>query len=473
MTKEIEDLFIENGRLKGEIGELRLNLRITRESLDQIRNANIDAVVVAGENDLKVYTEKSADKSYRILIEKMHEGAVTINGDGTILYCNSYFAKMLKLPLQNVIGSKFENYIDDISKKHFKEWFTLSIVNVLKEEVSLCASDEKQISVLMSVNVLQLDDNFVLNIIITDLTDQKENQESLTRRTDQLEQKNLELEIANKELAFQLCEKEIRRAELRIIKSDVKELEGLNTHKESIIGTLSHDLRSPLTGIIGLTELLKDNFESLENSKVKEMLDLLYESSTDELKMLDYLVEWAKIKYASEAFNPVKIELEEYVKNSFKTLNEIAVKKSIQLHFNIEEKLEVFADGRMLLSILQNIISNSIKHSYPDGEIFVSAKRNEDKIVVSVKDSGTGMSKEKIGKLFIPQLVSLSEATLENKGAGIGLLIVKGFLDKNDGEIWVESTEGSGSTFYFTLPANKPMNLKVEPQSESIYRRAT
>jgi two-component system CheB/CheR fusion protein len=324
----------------------------------------------------------------------------------------------------------------------------------------------------MSVNVLQLDDNFVLNIILTDLTDQKENQERLARKTDQLELKNQELEIANKELAFQLCENEKRRAELRIIKTDVKELEGLNTHKEGIISTLSHDLRSPLTGIIGLTELLKESFESLDNSQVKEMLDLLYESSTDELKMLDYLVEWARIKYASEAFNPEKIDLEEYVINCFKTLNEIAVKKNIHLHYSLEEKLEVFTDGRMLISILQNIISNSIKHSCNDGEVFVSAKKNEDKIVVSVKDSGIGMSKDKIEKLFIPQLVSLSKAALEDKGAGIGLLIVKGFIDKNDGRIWVESTEGEGSTFNFTLPSEKPTNLKVEPPGERILRRA-
>ena len=473
MTKEVKDLLSENERLNGEIGELRLKLRVTSESLDQIRYANIDAVVVGYEKDLKIFTENSADKPFRILIEKMHEGAVTLNGEGTILYCNSYFANMLNLPLQNVIGTKFENYIDDTSKKHFQEWFSLSTENVLKEEISILAGNEKQIPVLMSVNVLQLDDNFVLNIILTDLTDQKENQERLKRRTDQLEQKNQELEIANKELAFQLIEKEKQRAELKIVKTDVKELEGLNTHKESIIGTLSHDLRSPLTGIIGLTELLMENFESLEKSKVKEMLDLLYESSTDELRMLDYLVEWARIKYASETFNPTKIELAEYVKNSFKTLNEIAVRKDIQLNLSIEEKLDVFADGRMLLSILQNIISNSIKHSCAGSEILVSAERKEDKIVVSIKDSGNGMSKERIAKLFIPQLVSVSNETLESKGIGIGLLIVKGFLDKHNCRIWVESTEGAGSTFYFTLPANEPMNLMTEPQSERIYHRAT
>jgi two-component system CheB/CheR fusion protein len=192
------------------------------------------------------------------------------------------------------------------------------------------------------------------------------------------------------------------------------------------------------------------------------MLDLLFESSTDELKMLDYLVEWARIKYASEAFNPARIELAEYVKNSFKTLNEIAVKNNIQLRFSVEEKLEVFADGRMLHSILQNIISNSIKHSCPGSEVFVSARRNEDEIVVSVKDTGTGMSKETTKKLFIPQLIPFSNSK-ENKGSGIGLLIVKGFLDKNNGAIWVESTEGAGSTFYFTLPAYEPMNLMKEP----------
>jgi PAS domain S-box-containing protein len=241
------------------------------------------------------------------------------------------------------------------------------------------------------------------------------------------------------------------------IKKYVKELEDLNTHKESVLAILSHDLRSPLSSIIATTGYLKSNFERMEPNTVKEMLELLYKASIDELNMLDYLVEWARIKYAAEVFSPRKIELVAYVQKVFDTLNDTASLNAINLHHEIKENTRVFADGKMLLSVIQNIVSNAIKHSLPGGKIIVSAKNKEDKIIIQIRDTGIGMSKEIQEKLFTPQMNILSKARIENKGAGIGLLLVKGFLEKNDGEIWVESIEGEGSSFYFTLPMEKPL----------------
>jgi PAS domain S-box-containing protein len=241
------------------------------------------------------------------------------------------------------------------------------------------------------------------------------------------------------------------------IKKYVKELEELNTHKESVLAILSHDLRSPLSAIIGTAKYLKENFHKMKPDAVQEMLNLLYKSSIDELDMLDYLVEWARIKYASDVFFPSKINLTEYISKVFETLNETASLNTINLHHKIEENTFVFADGKMLISIIQNIVSNAIKHTKKGGKITISAKSNDDKIIVQVKDTGVGMSKKLMEKLFTPQMKTLSETRKKNKGAGIGLLLVKGFLEKNGGEIWVESIEGVGSSFYFTLPIEKPV----------------
>jgi two-component system CheB/CheR fusion protein len=240
------------------------------------------------------------------------------------------------------------------------------------------------------------------------------------------------------------------------IKKYISDLEDLNNHKESVLAILSHDLRSPLSAIISTSKYLKDNFSKMKSEDVQQMLDLLYKSTTDELSMLDYLVEWARIKYASEVFSPEKINLPAYIQKVFKSLNETATLNKVNLHHDIEENTTVFADGKMLLSIIQNIVSNALKHTNAGGTISVSSKTEADKIIVRVKDTGTGMSKEIMEKLFTPQLKTLSEARKKDKGAGIGLLLVKGFLEKNGGEIWVESTEGAGSSFYFTLPVEEP-----------------
>lgn len=252
------------------------------------------------------------------------------------------------------------------------------------------------------------------------------------------------------------------------VKKYVKELEELNTHKESVLAILSHDLRSPLSAIIGTTKYLKDNFQKMKPEVMQEMLNLLYKSSIDELDMLDYLVEWARIKYASDVFSPTQIKLTEYIDKVFESLNETASINTINLHHEVATDTSVFADGKMLISIIQNIVSNAIKHTEKGGTIKVSAKSKDGKIIVQVQDTGIGMSEEIMQKLFTPQMKTLSETRKKNKGAGIGLLLVKGFLEKNGGEIWVESIEGKGSSFYFTLPIEKPL-YKIGSSDEIMF----
>jgi two-component system CheB/CheR fusion protein len=199
---------------------------------------------------------------------------------------------------------------------------------------------------------------------------------------------------------------------------------------------------------------MQNHVEEMDPAQRKEILTLLYEASLKELNMLDYLVEWARIKYASDVFSPTQVKLSDYVKKVFDNLKDTAAMNAVSLCQEIEENSTVFADGKMLLSILQNIVSNAIKHSRPDGKIKITAIEKDHKIVVAIKDTGFGMSKEIQKNIFTPQIDSLSTERKGGKGAGIGLLLVKGFLEKNGGTIWVESAEGEGSSFYFTLPIN-------------------
>lgn len=244
----------------------------------------------------------------------------------------------------------------------------------------------------------------------------------------------------------------------------VKELEELNTHKENILAILSHDLRSPLSSIIEISSLLQSQMEEMEPQEVRQMLDLLYQASTEELNMLDYLLEWARIKYASEVFTPLRMNLREKVTKVFEKFNKMAAAGSLILVNEVPEQTTVYADKNMLLSIVQNLVSNAIKYTLTGGTITVSAITQGDHVMVKVKDTGVGISKEKMEKLFKPQLKALSQLRKENKGAGIGLLLVKGFVERNDGEIWAESVEGQGTTFYFTLPVSES-SKKNDPVS--------
>lgn len=449
-----KDLFAENEKLLIESNKLLKKLRADKEYRDALKEKKVDALVINDQTGLKVFTEETSDKTYRILIENMHEGAVTVNKNGTILYCNSCFAKLLKNPLEKTIGSSLAGFIDPPYKKLFEDLFLRGWQKAVREELCIVDGANKSVPVLMSLNAIPLENDFVLSIIVTDLTITNDNKDRLKHKAAQIKSKDTEIESTHKELAAQIIEKDKQTLELNLANIDVKELSELNIHKEGVLATLSHDLRSPLTGIIGTAAYLKENFDQLKKQDVKELLAHLHKASVDELNMLDYLVEWARIKHASEAFSPEKLQLSHYASQVIDTLNKNAQSKNIKLLTDINADITVFADSKMLLSILQNIFSNSIKYTRPGGTVSATAIKKEDKVVVEIKDTGIGMSKEIIEKLFTPQIKILTTTREENKGAGIGLLLVKVFIEKNGGAIWVESKEGEGTSFYFSLPGD-------------------
>jgi two-component system CheB/CheR fusion protein len=232
----------------------------------------------------------------------------------------------------------------------------------------------------------------------------------------------------------------------------MRELEELNNHKDTILAILSHDLRSPLGSIIEITEYLKNFIDEIEPEEVKKMLAVLNQSSTTELEILDSLLEWARIRYASEAFSPILCNLHNAVNKVYDHLSELASTHMVKLANEVDDSIVVFADKKMLFSILQNLVSNSIKFTGSGGKITVSASTHDSTVTVQVQDTGIGMSADQVSKLFTPQVKTLAQARKEEKGAGIGLLLVKNFLEKNRGEIWVKSAKGKGSSFFFTLP---------------------
>lgn len=244
----------------------------------------------------------------------------------------------------------------------------------------------------------------------------------------------------------------------------VKDLEILNTHKESIIAILSHDLRSPLIGFISLLDHTRTNLHEIDKVELVTILNLLHSSACKELDKLDHLVEWGRIKYASETFSPVKFNLNHIIKKVTGILSENILLKNIKIATAIEDSFTVFADIKMLQSVLQNLISNAIKFSDNGGIVTISATRKENTSVISVADSGIGMSKDTLAHIFTPQLSKLIQPRSGNPGAGIGLLLSKSLIEKHRGEIWVESKEQEGTSFFFSLSndGNKENDLKED-----------
>ncbi len=208
----------------------------------------------------------------------------------------------------------------------------------------------------------------------------------------------------------------------------IGDLEELNAHKDNILAILSHDLRSPLARMISISDYLLADFDNINPEEMKNLLRYLNKSAREELNMLDYLLEWARIKYASQAFAPTKIDVYQYVLKAFEIVQAIAKGNHVKLANNIIEDTTVFADGKMVLSIIQNILSNAIRHSKEGGVVTVDSFKMNGQVVVMIKDNGSGMNVETLEKLFSPNVESLANIRKKNKGGGIGMLLTKSFL---------------------------------------------
>jgi two-component system phosphate regulon sensor histidine kinase PhoR len=177
--------------LLNELSEMRIQLEEATDTIEAIRSGEIDALVVKANDGLQLFTLKSADHTYRIFIEQMSEGAITLNMDGQILYCNSQFASLVNMPLEKVTGKSIYKFITDDCQETCTEYITRAWTTNVKGELHILASNEVEIPVLLSLKTLDLDEGLSMSVIITDLTEQKATQKLL-------EQKNAQLEEAQK-----------------------------------------------------------------------------------------------------------------------------------------------------------------------------------------------------------------------------------------------------------------------------------
>ncbi len=164
--------------LLAEMEELRQQLQEATEAIDAIRNGQVDALVLKNGDKHQLYTLKSADQTYRVFIEKMKEGAVTLNVDGVILYSNSQFASMVNLPLRKVIGLNFSDFIPGDFKETFKTLMKLGWKSDSKGEIAIMNENNDLVPFLLSFTSLDLDEGKALSIILTDLTTQKRNRKT-------------------------------------------------------------------------------------------------------------------------------------------------------------------------------------------------------------------------------------------------------------------------------------------------------
>ena len=260
-----------------------------------------------------------------------------------------------------------------------------------------------------------------------------------------LNEQNQKIKEINKEIS-----KEKKKAE-----KYAEELEEMNVTREKMYSVIAHDLKNPFNSILGFTQLLTSNWESFSDKERKEMVETIDKASTDTFYLLLNLLEWSRYQSGASRFNPEKFDFCEVIKLSVSFLKSQAKHKNITINYNPQNKIFIFGDIQMISAVIRNITSNAIKFTPQNGNIKIHVSVNEEKISCVIADNGIGMSKETQKSIFKDNKSTSTEGTNNETGTGLGLIICKEFLEKNNGSMKVESKLGQGAKFTIILPSSK------------------
>ncbi len=243
-----------------------------------------------------------------------------------------------------------------------------------------------------------------------------------------------------------------RKKNEQVLIQSEKELRELNAMKDKLFSIISHDLKNPMNNIINFSKLIDRNFETYDQEKIKKFNRYIHDSAASIYVLLENLLIWSHNQRQKPMLKGEEIDVHGLCENTIQLFTSMASQKHIQLQNTISPGTVCFADKEMISTVIRNLAGNAIKFTKNNGNISIHATREEDVLVVSVSDTGVGMDKETIENLFHPGPSLSTEGTAGETGNGLGLLICKEFIEKNNGKLWVESEPGKGTIFYFSLP---------------------
>ncbi|GAC1708202.1 MAG: hypothetical protein NVS9B7_23550 [Flavisolibacter sp.] len=411
-----------------ELKSLKQQLEEANETIEAIRTGQVDALVVKGKNGHELYTLKSADQSYRVFIEKMNEGAVTLDLQKLILYSNSRFALMVNKPLSEVIGSSILNFIHPQEQKEFEQLFSRGFKEDCKAEFTVLGND-REVSCLISITALALEEGVSLSMIVTDLTGQKQSARELMVKNELLNETNLALELSNTDL-------------------------------QQFAYVASHDLQEPLRKIIMYASHLKEKHQKEFPSASSIFLEKIIASSSRMKTLILDILNYSRL--ASDEINFQPSDLNDIIAKLLEDF-ELLIKDK-KAFFDIGALPQVEVVPAQIRQVFQNLISNALKFSIPETPCLITIRgsriaeksftssfsTNGPFSLITVQDNGIGFDEKHAVQIFT--LFERLHSKDKYEGTGIGLSITKKIIEKHHGMIMAESKEGQGTKFSIILP---------------------
>jgi signal transduction histidine kinase/ActR/RegA family two-component response regulator len=238
-----------------------------------------------------------------------------------------------------------------------------------------------------------------------------------------------------------------------------KDLEQLNEQKNQFLGMAAHDLRNPLNALLTYSNFLYDEVAEKLSIEQAEFIVHMQESSKCMLKLVTDLLDISQIEAGRLDLNLEAVNLQSIVERNVSLNRLLADQKGIAVECKTAEMPSMMVDAQKLEQVLNNLITNAIKFSYPDSCIEVELLEGGDRALILVRDSGQGIPESEQENMFKPFQRTSVKSTAGEKSTGLGLMIVRKIVEGHGGKIWVESTVGKGSTFYVSLPIRKPDDM--------------
>ncbi|MGA7721576.1 MAG: PAS domain S-box protein [Ignavibacteriaceae bacterium] len=272
--------------------------------------------------------------------------------------------------------------------------------------------------------------------------DRKHTSDELINYTKQLK--------ANKDLLEERA-RELAQLNSQLAESE-RRLKDLNLSKDKLFSIIAHDLKGPFQPLLGLSDILLEEYGDLTPEEITRFIKEINNILKNQYKLVENLLDWSRLQTGRMIYSPEKVNLFETVESNFEMFKPKSVHKNITLVNKVSQHLFAFADVYMLQSIIQNLVSNAIKFTMNGGMVTVSAECEYDEIIISIIDTGIGISKDDMDKIFRIDMQHTTLGTDDEKGTGLGLIICRELVEKNGGKIWIESESGKGTKFFFTVP---------------------
>ncbi|MBI3257979.1 MAG: PAS domain S-box protein [Ignavibacteriae bacterium] len=397
------------------------------------------------------------EERFRKLVSNSSDITTILNTSGDFMYMSASCELILGYSTEELTGKNIFDFIHKEDLEEIQGFFSEALVTkhskVIAPPYRFYHSNGSWIY-LESIGANLSEDSLIQGIIINsrDITDRRNTEEKLNSYLDQV--------VSSKNI-LQQTTSELFGVNKKLLKIEAELREEIMS-KDKFFAIISHDLRSPFGNVLKLSEFLIKNINTLTTNEIHEIAGDIHESGRTVFNLLENLLQWAKIESGKMIANPSLIKLEQMTGHIEELFRGIAEAKGVELQVDISDDIMIYADNNMLFSAVQNLVSNAIKFTDRGGRVSLSAESENGKTTIKIKDTGIGMTTEEQAKLFLRAYHFTQTGTAGEQGAGLGLILSKELIEKNNGTIRVESTKNEGTTFIIELPNTIPQSIDMD-----------